>query len=379
VSPPYAENIAVTTAVVGAGCAGLTLSHQLSKTGATPLALIDPGTARADHIWGYWDDGSDDLSEARPFAEAAWQNWAFIDDQQRIVHHGQQYTYRALSSSRYEGHLNAALLADQTHTIAASVTTAALQADGSTRLSLDRGQQVSADMVIDCRAPASPKDSLLQHFGGWYVRMDTAVFDASTAILMDFRVSQEAGIHFIYLLPFSPTTALVESTVFSPSVLPASWYDQQVKAYLSAHYAGAKPSYEARESGVIPLAELHQPTPFGITLGLGAGALRASSGYAFSQIQRQASQFAERLNQGKQPLAIPGCSAAEAWMDRVFLRVLRGAPERGTEIFLGAANALNGDEFAQFMRGHAPWAVRLKLMCGLPVSLFLKAAMGARL
>jgi hypothetical protein len=66
-------------------------------------------------------------------------------------------------------------------------------------------------------------------------------------------------------------------------------------------------------------------------------------------------------------------------MDRVFLRVLRGAPERGTEIFLGAANALNGDEFAQFMRGHAPWAVRLKLMCGLPVSLFLKAAMGARL
>jgi hypothetical protein len=62
-------------------------------------------------------------------------------------------------------------------------------------------------------------------------------------------------------------------------------------------------------------------------------------------------------------------------MDQVFLAVLKNAPERAAEIFLRAAAALDGDQFAAFMRGHANWAVLLHLMRGLPIGLFLRAAL----
>ena len=49
------------------------------------------------------------------------------------------------------------------------------------------------------------------------IEVDRPVFDDSTAILMDFD-DQSHGMHFIYLLPFSPTRALVESNLFSTKV-----------------------------------------------------------------------------------------------------------------------------------------------------------------
>lgn len=374
-SQPYTEDTAIGTAVIGAGCAGLSLCHHLASAGLPAAALIDPGKPRPDHIWGFWDDGGNDLALARPLSHAAWQQWAFIDDERRIVHHAKDHAYRALSSEKFEGALQAALPKAGTRSINAAVCTARPQPSGRSRLTLDDGQQLSAEMVIDSRAPTPPDGCLLQHFGGWYVHMDQPVFDAGTAILMDFRVSQENGIHFIYLLPFSATTALVESTVFSSAVLPPSWYDAQVAAYLTAQYPQATACFDRRESGVIPLAVLHQDQPFGTLLGLGAGALRASSGYAFSQIQRQASSLSGALTTGSNSPVKPGCSALETWMDQVFLAVLKNAPERAAEIFLRAAAALDGDQFAAFMRGHANWAVLLRLMRGLPIGLFLRAAL----
>ena len=153
--------------------------------------------------------------------------------------------------------------------------------------------------------------------------MDQPVFDPHTAILMDFRVSQEAGVHFIYLLPFSAENALVESTVFSPQVQPASWYDDQIAIYLAAHYPTAGVTISSREAGVIPLARLRPDGVFGTAVGMRADALRASSGYAFSQIQRQIADLTVRGGGAR-----PGCDAVEVWMDQVLLRVCVGARAR---------------------------------------------------
>ena len=68
----------------------------------------------------------------------------------------------------------------------------------------------------------------LQHFMGWKVKTEHACFQSKQVTLMDFEGRKDAaeilgvndnetdnalpGIPFIYLLPFSPTEALVEST-----------------------------------------------------------------------------------------------------------------------------------------------------------------------
>ena len=73
---------------------------------------------------------------------------------------------------------------------------------------------------------------MLQHFVGWEVKAAAGAFDPTTAILMDFRCDQTRGMHFIYCLPFSDQEALIESTLFSPELAPADFYDAAITSYL---------------------------------------------------------------------------------------------------------------------------------------------------
>ncbi len=53
---------------------------------------------------------------------------------------------------------------------------------------------------------------------------------------MDFRCDQSRGIHFIYLLPFSADTALVESTLFSAQQEDREFYIAAINRYLRDNY-----------------------------------------------------------------------------------------------------------------------------------------------
>ena len=103
------ENCAIApefaVAIVGSGCAGLTLGHHLTETGKGPIAIIDPSVSRPDHTWGYWDDGSKDLALARTLTEATWRKWAIIGSSSKVLLKGDKFIYRAISSSRFENHL----------------------------------------------------------------------------------------------------------------------------------------------------------------------------------------------------------------------------------------------------------------------------------
>ena len=50
------------SAIVGAGCAGLTLAYHLIDSELHPSILLDPQSERNAHIWSYWDDGHESLS-----------------------------------------------------------------------------------------------------------------------------------------------------------------------------------------------------------------------------------------------------------------------------------------------------------------------------
>ena len=50
---------------------------------------------------------------------------------------------------------------------------------------------------------------MLQHFLGQEIEVERPVFDDSTAILMDFRVDQTHGMHFILSPSIFPTMPLV--------------------------------------------------------------------------------------------------------------------------------------------------------------------------
>jgi len=74
---------------------------------------------------------------------------------------------------------------------------------------------------------------LLQHFKGWVVESAKPFFDPGIASIMDFRVHQEHGTTFAYILPFSETKALVEYTLFSKALLEPQQYDFELKKYMA--------------------------------------------------------------------------------------------------------------------------------------------------
>ena len=110
----------------------------------------------------------------------------------------------------------------------------------------------------------------------------------------------------------------------------------------------------------------------GIPIGLRAGALRASSGYAFAQIQHQVWDLSQKICKNIPPITKPGCDKFEQFMDSVFLRVMKRHPENAPDIFLKILDSLNGDEFADFMRGYSKWRIKLRLIMNLPKVKFLK-------
>lgn len=339
--------------LIGAGCASLSLARYASD--AVP-GVIDIHSDRAyqdrpDHSWGFWEMPW--CQEAASCAGHSWHHWQIITDSEVITHHSHAHPYHSLSSKKWLSECASIARIDQIITTISAPP---------------------ATPYFDSRPLTAPKGSLLQHFIGHHITANRACFDPETAILMDFRCDQSQGLHFLYLLPTSSHTALVESTLFTDTVLDDSYYLTAITDYLATHYDLTDYQITATERGVIPLADCRDYHAPSCAIGARGGALRPSSGYAFSFIQKQAKQIITDYQrtgiwQAKSPL-----SKRDLWMDQVFLSVLSHRPDLAISLFSRLAQALTGTEFARFMSGNASLGTIAKIILAMPKYPFLTAA-----
>ena len=369
-----ASNNCYQTAIIGAGCAGLTLGYHLIGSKSEPIVLIDKQTSRNDHLWSYWDNGRDSLILPRPFIKKKWANWSIRTQNKEVIRTGNSSQYVCLSSAVFESHLQKAIK-NSNGTILRETVTGTNIINGTKLLSLSNGSELTINNLYDSRPPLVSDGAMYQHFVGLNIQADDPIFDDSTAILMDFRVPQSSGIHFIYVLPFSKKSALIESTVYSTKLLPHSWYKQQISNYVHKNFPKTNWEVISQETGALPLTNKCPQTSFGVPIGLNANAMRASTGYAFSQIMAQISELVLKIESSSNKIAVKrGSSFIEDFMDKIFLDVLSKSPHRAPEIFSKVLESLTGDEFAEFMSGYCPASIKAKIIAALPKSLFSIAA-----
>ena len=340
--------------VLGDGCAALSLAARAGELADHKLTLVRPQGAppETDHIWGFWDGPN--LAAASRLARKRWHNWSIVTGRGKAILRSQDRPYTALHRLDWTAHCRD--VANR-----AGVVTLASGNSATT-----------ADLVFDSRPPPVPDGMMLQHFLGLEVRSRHEIFDPDTAILMDFRVDQSHGMHFIYLLPFSGKEALVESTLFTPSVCPESYYRGEISTYLEIHFGLDEFETLRTERGVIPLGILPRRDPSIPGIGGNGGAIRPSSGYALPFIQKQIDRAIAAARNGHElRFAVPH-RRVDLWMDAVLLTVLRRWPERAPELFLRMGRALDGDEFARFLSGEADWPLRLKVIMAMPKAPFLR-------
>jgi lycopene beta-cyclase len=204
-------------------------------------------------------------------------------------------------------------------------------------------------------------DGLKQHFIGNIISVKQS-HQIKNARLMDFRVTQDQGLHFIYLLPLDERHLLIESTVFSKFLLNSTWYQNQISTYVENNLGIKEYEIIDSEQGILPMFEIDSQNKDNyIQIGAKGGATKISSGYAFSFFLKQLTSEKNNYH-----------SYWDKWMDKIFVKYLENN-SKSDEIFMKMAKKLSGKEFGSFMMGNAKFSTKLKTIFAMPKLGFLKS------
>jgi lycopene beta-cyclase len=199
----------------------------------------------------------------------------------------------------------------------------------------------TAEYVFDSRIPedfskgSDKYTRLLQHFKGWVIRTPEDRFDPERFAMMDFRLLWPESTSFTYVLPLSKREALIEFTLFSPSLLNDSDYDLMLQRYVSDILKLQEFEIVQREQGVIPMSDF----PFEkysqgkhIRIGTAGGWVKPSTGYSFKNCERNSRKIVENLKRGR-PANKGLIPRKFRFYDSLFIDVLNGQNELGPELF----------------------------------------------
>ncbi len=218
---------------------------------------------------------------------------------------------------------------------------------------------------------------LLQHFKGWVIDVVAPCFDPSKATFMDFRVSQAHGTTFMYVMPTSPTRALVEYTLFTEELLPQEAYDVALKEYISSSLGITNYTIRHEEFGVIPMTNQIFPLQDNkiVYIGIAGGQAKGSSGYVFQFIQKRVKQIADAL------VKTGSVSLQRTWNDKKFhlydsvlLNVLHNHKMNGDEIFSRIFQKNPAQSVLRFLDNETTFIEDLQIMRSMPTGVFFPAA-----
>jgi lycopene beta-cyclase len=349
------------------------------------VLLLEPRSEFThDRTWCFWN------VLPNPFEDCVshrWPSWSVADTTRRIDRSAPGLTYDHLPSDLFYDRARQILADDPRVELRLGVRVETLEQVGDlVRIETDGGD-LMARLALDSRprrsgrrrrpAPDRRCPALLQHFHGETIRTETEVFDPSVATVMDFRVSQDRGIHFVYLLPFDARTALVEDTYFAEEPRPIESYKQEIAGYVRTRFGVNRYEVLHSETGAIPM-DACPPAPGDasriLDIGTRGGAARPSTGYAFLAIQRNSALLADRLVSWaadpalEPPKAVPHYSARSAFLDRVFLSRLIRHPESAPEMFLRMFESVPPAALARFLFDGGSISDELRVMSALPAA-----------
>lgn len=365
--------------ILGGGCAGLSLAWRLSELGAAcPRVLIleKRQAYRNDRTWCFWDNEDARLDG---LIEHRWRWLRLTWQAKKVLFDGGQSTYQMLAASSFYDRALQAIGTCPAIKLSLGQAATAEPARGPAGWTLASGLgQITARMVVDTRpqgVPAAGGATLWQSFYGHEVCCDAAVFDPQAAELMDFTAAAQGQIPFAYVLPLSERRALIEATVFGPVPLGPHALSAQLDAAVKRCTAGNACSIVRSESGILPMGLARKPSSLGpghVAVGVMAGGARASSGFAFQRIQQWAGQCCAALAAGKPPTAHRDDPPLVRMMDRLFLQVLRAAPQAAPDLFLSLFERADSACLIRFLSGKGTFKDCLDVMKALPAKHFVR-------
>jgi lycopene beta-cyclase len=373
------KNVDFDYIIAGAGCAGMSLALHMIASGKfndKQVLLVDRDLKKSnDRTWCFWERGKG------LFEDIVYRQW------QKLWFHGtgfssevniDPYHYKMIRGIDFynyclktiRGQRNFSVIHDTVEDTFSEENTGVIV----------NGERIRSSFVFNSilfQKPAlSPKQYwLLQHFKGLLIETDTPVFDPEVATLMDFRMDQQPGTAFCYVLPFSPTRAMVEYTLFSPELLKPEAYDSGLEQYIGKVLR--IPSYRIldQEFGVIPMTNFKFPRRKGniINIGTAGGQTKGSSGYTFNFIQKHSAELVQQLHSAGTPS--PSANKKRfSFYDSVLLNILQKRTLEGKDIFTRLFKSNKPGLVFKFLDNETSLSEDLRIISTLPTAPFTKAA-----
>ncbi|MFG1464449.1 lycopene beta-cyclase CrtY [Xanthobacter sp. DSM 24535] len=360
--------------LVGGGLANVLLALRLRQ--ARPdlrLAILEAGPRiGGNHTWSFHET---DVTPAQfeflaPLLTARWRGHSVRFPARRRALEG---AYASIASHKLEAIAHAALGS----ALRTNARVAVLHAD---HVVLKGGETIHARAVVDGRGPGESAhlDLGYQKFLGLEVRL-AAPHGLSGPVIMDATVSQLDGYRFVYLLPFTADTVLIEDTYYAdgPGLDPGA-LRARILAY--AHAQGWHVEEVIREEeGVLPIALGGNLAAFWnagtqgvVRSGLRAALFHPTTGYSLPDAMALADMVAESPDISGPALAERVRQHAFAtWERRGYFRLLNrmlfraAAPDQRYTIlqrFYGLPEPL----IARFYAGRLTLADKARILTGRP-------------
>ncbi|MES1216592.1 MAG: lycopene cyclase family protein [Bacteroidota bacterium] len=366
----------------GAGCASLSLLMRMIDSGKfseKKILLIDKAPKiYNDRTWCFWEKENGFFEE---IVFKRWDNMEFLSETYSAPLNIKPYQYKMIRGIDFYNYCFGKIAKCPNIEILYGDITSILQKDNKVIIDINDEQFDTKDAIVfnsiyNPSVKQSDATYLLQHFKGWIIETELPAFNPSKGTFMDFRVHQQHGTAFAYVLPLSETKALVEYTLFTGKLLDKQKYDEELRSYISNLLKIDKYKIPDEEFGVIPMTnEKFNFYKNGIyNIGTAGGQTKASSGYTFRFIQKQSRLIVDCLINGKSLQAIPSTPGRFNFYDTVLLRLLDKGKLSGAAIFSKLFQRNKASAVFKFLDNETSIPEELKIISTLPALPFLKAA-----
>jgi lycopene beta-cyclase len=346
------------------------------KLQSNKILLIDKRfKTENDKTWCFW------TKSRPPFPEiihSSWQKFEFGDPKGNFEQHMGGYAYHMIQSQDFYKHILEALKKIPQVEFLETEIDHIGEDDHGAYVTCNQ-QKIRGGWIFNSGISTIEQEGryfLKQHFRGQWIKSKVPVFNSDSMVLMDFDVAQLDSPCFMYLLPTSDSSALVEFTSFSKNEFKPEVYFDEIKKYLEKRYPGHEFEIQGEEAGVIPMTDTIYRSSLGsriLNIGTPGGAVKPTTGYAFLNIQKQVSKLIDFMENPGKNVDLSVQRGRFAFYDKLLLHLLENQEDQAWKIFSELFRNSPPALIFKFLEEKTNLFEEAKIFLRLPVSLFLKA------
>ena len=222
--------------IAGSGCSGLSLLYRLLKDpilNNKSILIIDKTEKSAnDRTWCYWES---EKGLFNSIVTHEWKTLEFLTSDFTQRFDLEHYSYKMIKGIDFYNHILSFAKKFKNVTFKFE-NIKKIRTENNVAIVETENTKYSAEYVFNSTNLFNPtinaENSLLQHFEGWVIKTKKPTFNSKIGTLMDFRLNQENGDTFMYVLPTNSNEALIEYTLFSEKVLNKEKYKAELESYI---------------------------------------------------------------------------------------------------------------------------------------------------